>query len=103
VMLVSVIPKAKFWWSVFADSLLALGVAVPSAPSGLGVYEAVLSWGLIQLGAGKDQAVAYAILMHLVQFSITSIFGLIGLAVTGRSIMSFFKEVRKQPLEQANS
>jgi hypothetical protein len=97
VLLVSLVPEAKFWWSVFADSLLALGVAVPSAPSGLGVFEVVLSWGLIQLGASKDQAIAYAILMHLVQFSSTSILGLIGLLFTGRSITNLFSELRKQP------
>jgi uncharacterized protein (TIRG00374 family) len=103
VMLVSVVPEAKFWWAVFADSLLALGVAVPSAPSGLGVYEAVLSWGLIQLGAGKDPAIAYAILMHVVGFSITSILGLTGLAFMGKSVMGLFNEVRKQPITQTIS
>jgi uncharacterized protein (TIRG00374 family) len=43
---------------------LLLAIAIPAAPSSVGVYHAAVSWLLRALGAGAAQAVAFAIVTH---------------------------------------
>jgi uncharacterized protein (TIRG00374 family) len=94
VMLVPIAPQAPLWWAAFADGVLAIGIAVPSAPSGLGVFEAALVGALTLLGVNASSALAYAILMHFLQFVVTGILGFIGLTQEGRSLSSLFSEIR---------
>ncbi len=94
VMLVTIAPGAPFWWAMFADSILALGVAIPSAPAGLGVYEAAMVFALTTLGIGKPEALAYALVMHLMQFVLTGIFGFWGLMRERQSLSSIFSDIQ---------
>lgn len=96
VMLLPVAPQAPLWWAAFADSILALGVAIPSAPAALGVYEASMVAALSILGIGYSIALGYAILMHFIQFASTAVLGFWGLARERRSLASLFNEVRMQ-------
>ena len=91
VMILSIVPGAPLWWGAFVDSFLALGMAVPSAPAGLGVYEASIVWALQMINVPNTQAFAYAIVLHSMQFVVTAIFGLIGLAREGHSIAKLFE------------
>ncbi len=90
----SMVQNAPLWWAMFADSLLALGVAIPSAPAALGVYEASLVAALSILGVVYTSALAYAFLMHFMQFVITGIFGFWGLAREGKSLSNLWAEIR---------
>ncbi len=90
----SMVQNAPLWWAMFADSLLALGVAIPSAPAALGVYEASLVAALTILGVVYTSALAYAFLMHFIQFVITGIFGFWGLAREGKSLSNLWAEIR---------
>lgn len=96
VMLLPVAPQAPLWWAAFADSILALGVAIPSAPAALGVYEASMVAALSILGISYSVALGYAILMHFIQFASTAVLGFWGLARERRSLSSIFNEVRMQ-------
>lgn len=96
VMLLPVVPQAPLWWAAFADSILALGVAIPSAPAALGVYEASMVAALSILGVSYSLALGYAILMHFMQFAATAVLGFWGLARERRSLASLFNEVRMQ-------
>ena len=84
----AVIPGAPFWWGAFVGGVMSLGVAIPSAPSALGVYEASFVAAFAVLGAQSGTALAYALIMHLVSFLNAAIFGVWGLARDG---MSFSK------------
>lgn len=75
----AVIPGAPFWWGAFVSGIMALGIAIPSAPSALGVYEASFVGALAILGGASSTALAYALTMHLVQFIVSAIFGFWGL------------------------
>ena len=90
----SMVQNAPLWWAMFADSLLALGVAIPSAPAALGVYEASMVAALSILGVAYTTALAYAFLMHFMQFVITGIFGFWGLAREGKSLSNLWAEIR---------
>lgn len=90
----AIAPQAPLWWAMFADAVLALGVAIPSAPAALGVYEASMVAALTILGVGTAAALAYAFLMHFIQFVITAILGLWGLAREGRSFSTLWADIR---------
>lgn len=94
IMLLNFAPHAPLWWGAFADAVLAMGVAIPSAPSGLGVYEGALVWALSLFGINSSAALAYAILMHFVNFATTGVFGLIGLIKEKRSVSDLMEEIR---------
>jgi glycosyltransferase 2 family protein len=87
-------PEAPFWWAMFADSVLALGVAIPSAPAALGVYEASMVAALTILGVAYSPALAYAFLMHFIQFLLTAVLGFWGLAREGKSLGNLWSEIR---------
>jgi uncharacterized protein (TIRG00374 family) len=95
VMLLSIAPGAPFWWAAFGDGVLAMGVAVPSAPAALGVFEGSLAGALSLLGVPFSLALGYAILMHFIQFMINGVLGLWGLARDGRSVSSVFRDLQR--------
>jgi uncharacterized protein (TIRG00374 family) len=92
--ILAIAPNAPFWWAMFADSVLALGVAVPSAPAALGVYEASMVAALSVLGVEYLKALAYAFLMHFMQFAMTGLFGIWGLARQGKSFSTLWSDIR---------
>lgn len=82
----ALIPDAPFWWGVFTDTALAMGIALPSVPSAVGVYEAAIVGALVLLGVASETGLAFAILLHVLQFVVTAILGMIGLIQDGRSL-----------------
>ena len=95
--LLSISPGAPLWWAAFVDGVLAMGVAIPSAPASLGVFEAALVGAIAVLDAADhSSALAFAILMHFLQFVITGFFGAIGLIKEGRSLTKLFSEIQKR-------
>ena len=94
VMLLPIAPHAPIWWAAFGDAVLAMGIAIPSAPSGLGVFEAALVGAFVLLGVSPSAALAYAIMMHFLQFVQTGIIGFYGLTKEGRSLSSLLSDIR---------
>ena len=94
VMLVPMVPGTLLWQAAFVESILALGVAVPSAPAALGVYEAAMVGGLAILRVAESVALGYAIAMHFLQFAFTGIFGVWGITRDGLSLGSLFNRVQ---------
>jgi uncharacterized membrane protein YbhN (UPF0104 family) len=95
-MIISIAPGAPVWWAMFADSLLALGVAIPSAPAGLGVYEAAMVLALTILGIAQPTALAIAIILHFTQFGITAVFGFWGILRERQSLSTLFSDIQIQ-------
>ncbi len=92
VMLLIIAPQAPLWWAAFVDSVLAMGIALPSAPSGIGLFEGSIYAALSVLGHSAG-ALGYALLMHIFQFILTGILGLWGLLMQGRSLSNLFSEI----------
>ena len=86
-----------FWWGAFANSVLAMGVAIPSAPAALGVFEGSLVAALSILGIDNSPALAFAIFLHFTQFIVTGIFGLWGLIREGRSFSTLLADLQVMP------
>jgi uncharacterized protein (TIRG00374 family) len=96
IMLLPIAPQAPLWWAFFADSLLALGLAIPSAPSGLGIYEGTMVVALTILGIARPTALAYAIIVHFISFAVSGIFGLWGLLRERQSLSTLFSDIQIQ-------
>ncbi len=86
-------PAAPVWWAIFAEGVLALGIALPSAPASLGVYEGTMVIALSVLGIDKNSALSTAIILHSLQILITSSLGIIGLAIHGLSLADVIKNI----------
>ncbi|MHC1740872.1 MAG: lysylphosphatidylglycerol synthase transmembrane domain-containing protein [Anaerolineaceae bacterium] len=83
-----IIPAAPLWNGAFVGSLLSLGVAIPSAPAALGVYEASMVAAIVLIGGSESAGLAYAILLHVLQFIISAVFGIWGLIRDGQNFAS---------------
>jgi uncharacterized protein (TIRG00374 family) len=88
------VPGAPWWAGIFVGSVLALGVAIPSAPAAVGVYEASMTAALVIVGANESMALVYAILIHVLQFTISMILGLWGLIRDGQSFSKLQADLR---------
>lgn len=96
VMIWQVVPDAPLWSGAFIGSLLSLGVAIPSAPAAIGVYEATMVAGVVIMGGDESAALVVALIMHVLQFLSSGIFGLWGLVREGQSLTSVFARLQNQ-------
>lgn len=94
VFILAIAPSAPFWWGVFTDAVLALGIAIPSAPASLGTFEAAMVGALTILGVEETPALAMAITIHFIQFVTTGVLGVYALLKQGRSMRNLFKDIR---------
>jgi len=84
---------SKWWWGIFANTSLALGIALPSAPAGLGIYESAIVAGLSLFNIDQSISLAFALIMHISQFVIIAILGLYALSKDGYSLKNLFNEL----------
>jgi uncharacterized protein (TIRG00374 family) len=103
VMVWQVIPDAPIWSGAFVGSLLALGVAIPSAPAAIGVYEASIVAAVVILGGAESTALAVALIMHMLQFLSSAIFGLWGLARDGQNLSTIYSRLQSQKVEESDA
>ena len=89
-------PDPPFWWMVFVLSVGAFGIALPSAPAGLGVFEGAMVAAFALLGVGREVAFAHAIIIHAMSFVYNNILGLIGLRLRGEALVSLYQRAVKR-------
>jgi glycosyltransferase 2 family protein len=88
------IPQAPFWWAIFAEAVLAMGIALPSAPAGLGVFEGALVGALSFLVVGQQSNfLGMALVLHVIQIVITFILGGIGMLRQGWTLKKLLAQV----------
>jgi glycosyltransferase 2 family protein len=92
-MLLSISPTSPLWHGAFVDSVLAMGIAIPSAPGAIGIFEASITAAVNILGVTVG-AIGYAFLMHLFAYILTGILGFWGLMSEGRSLSSAMAEIQ---------
>lgn len=91
-------PDPPFWWMIFVLSVGAFGIALPSAPAGLGVFEGAMVAAFALLGVGREVAFAHAIIIHAMSFVYNNILGLIGLRLRGEALVGLYQRaVRRSP------
>lgn len=85
--------ESQWWWGIFANSALALGIALPSAPAGLGLYESSIVAGLKLFNVQEPVALAFALVMHISQFVLIAVLGLVALSKDGTSLTNLFSKL----------
>ncbi len=64
---------------------ISIGISVPSAPSGIGVYHWLAAQSLILMGMDSDTAFAFAFFCHAVDFASSSVWGAVCAVLEGVS------------------
>jgi len=69
--------EINYLQALFLIFLGAMGVAIPSAPSGIGVFHASIVSGFVIMGKTASQGLVYATILHLSQFILLSTVSLV--------------------------
>jgi uncharacterized protein (TIRG00374 family) len=83
--LLAFVPGAAWYVGGFVNCAIALGLTIPSAPSGAGLYEAAAVAGQVVFGISNDTALAAALVLHVSTFLVAGVMGVIGLEREGES------------------
>ncbi len=88
-------PDAKLLWAAFSLGSAALGIAVPSAPGGIGVFETAVVGAMTLLGLERSRAVAFALTLHFWNYLVNGLIGAYALAKDGESLASIYQQARR--------
>jgi uncharacterized protein (TIRG00374 family) len=86
-------------WVLFALGVGAIGIAAPSSPGAIGVFEAVLVGALVAFGLDASPATAFALSVHFIAYIVTGLIGGYGLYKDGESLSSLYSRLGKMKSE----
>ena len=95
-ILIAFIPEAPLLWMAFSISVAMIGIALPSSPGYIGVYEAAFVGGLAVFGVPYENALAFALVDHVFYVGLTGILGTYALLKEGQSLGELFRRVQKE-------
>jgi len=81
-------PDASVYWGLLSLVGGLIGVALPSTPSSLGVFEFSVTSVLALGSMAPSLALAYALAIHLLNIAVLSGLGVLGLIIEGESLGS---------------
>jgi uncharacterized protein (TIRG00374 family) len=87
-------PEAPLYWGLLSLLGGLIGVALPSSPSSLGVFEGTVTVVLTMSGMAAEAAIAYAIAIHMLNIAVLSLLGVLGLIVQRESLGSILAAAR---------
>ncbi len=87
-------PQARPVQAAFGLAVSGLGVAVPSSPGYIGIYEAAWVGALALFEIPFSTAFAHALATHLYYVILTGVFGMVGLIDRGERLGQVFARVR---------
>lgn len=94
VLLRAFYPQASSLWAVFCLGAGSLGLAAPSSPGGLGVFEAAIVGALAVFDNNHSKATAFALSTHLINYLLTGLLGSYALAREGETLAGLYKQLR---------
>jgi uncharacterized membrane protein YbhN (UPF0104 family) len=83
----------------FIVGIAAVGVAAPSTPGNLGVYEAAIWSAFLALSADPAKGLAFALVTHGLYILMIILLGVTGLMRTGISLREIYKSARNRQTE----
>lgn len=92
-------PSPNLLWAVFALGVGALGIAAPSSPGAIGVFEAVLVGALVAFGLDASPATAFALSLHFTGYIVAGLIGGYGLYKDGESLSSLYMRLGRMKSE----
>jgi uncharacterized protein (TIRG00374 family) len=91
-------PDASVYWGLLSLVGGLIGVALPSTPSSIGVFEVSVTSVLALGSLEPSSALAYALAIHMLNIAALSVLGVLGLLVEGQSLGSILAVAR--PVEK---
>jgi uncharacterized protein (TIRG00374 family) len=88
-------PHPSFLWSLFILGVAALGIAAPSSPGAIGVFEAALVAGLMVFKLDASSAAAYALVTHAFSYLFSGLIGGYALYKDGESLSGLYSRLGK--------
>jgi uncharacterized protein (TIRG00374 family) len=95
VILLAFFPGARLLWVVFVMAVSSLGMALPSSPGAVGVFEGAVVGALVVFNLDPAKALAYAFTLHFWNYVITGILGAYALSRDGESLTHLYERVRR--------
>jgi len=89
------IPGSPLSWAAFGLGFMAFGIALPSSPGAIGIYEAMWVGALALCGADPASSLAFAIAVHAMTFGFTTICGLGALILEVRAGAGFSDRAKR--------
>jgi uncharacterized protein (TIRG00374 family) len=93
-LLTAFVPSATLSMGFFVLVVVGLGIAVPSAPGSIGVWQAAAVAALTAFKIDNSRALSFAIVNHLTNYGLTSVLGLLALAQEGESLAHLAQAAR---------
>lgn len=93
VLMRSFLPQASWLWAMFTIGVASVGVAIPSSPAYIGVFESVLVGAMTLFGVDPAISLAYAVVAHILYFVITGIVGIFGFWQQGESLGAVYNQL----------
>jgi hypothetical protein len=87
----AVVPGAALLWAFFMLPVALLGGAIPSSPGSIGVFEAGAVLSLSAFGVVQADALAAALILHAINYAISTTFGAFALANEGESLRDLYR------------
>jgi uncharacterized protein (TIRG00374 family) len=102
-VLMAVLPHASLVWAFFMLTVTLLGIAVPSSPGFIGVFEAAGVLALSVFDVPRGDALAASLLIHGIVYFIGSSFGAIAMTREGDTLVGIYRQIRTRFSVQATS
>ncbi len=93
-LLFAFLPTPALPMGFFVLIISGLGIALPSAPAAMGVFEASVVLALSAFRVESSTALAYAVTYHALHFGLTSILGAVALAREGETLSHLAQAAR---------
>ncbi len=101
VLLRNVVPDAPVWWVGFVLGAAAIGAGLPSVAAAIGVFEAAVVGTLFLVGVNSSRALAFALVVHALQFTLSTSIGVVGLVLEGENLASLYAKITSRVTSQA--
>lgn len=102
IFLAAFVPNTPFWWALYLNGAVALGVAVPAGPGNIGVYEAAAVGALSILHIPASQALAFALAIHSMNWITMTVLGVIGLSQLGYTFADVSSGIQSSESSKSN-
>lgn len=87
-------------WAAFAVAVAALGIAAPSSPGAVGVFELSIVGSLALFSLDPAIALAYALSLHVIQYLVIGVLGTYAFIKDGVSLLEIYQHARVMPTEE---
>lgn len=95
-ILLAFVPQANLLWMMFSVGVAMFGVALPSSPGYIGIYEAAYVGALTVFGVPYENALAFALVDHVFYLGITGVMGSYALIREGQSLADLFRRLQTE-------